>query len=55
MLAFQAFICVLRLQTDITAQMNISIGKVSKPIVKPIISSIAMHCTAQLIANHWFL
>ena len=51
-LAFQAFILVLRLQTDITTQMNTSIVKVSKPIVKAIIASIAMHCTAQLIANH---
>ena len=54
-LAFQAFICVLRLQTDITTQMNTSIVKVSKPIVKAIIASIAMHCTAQLIAIHCLL
>ena len=35
--------------------MNTSIVKVSKPIVKVIIASIAMHCTAQLTANHCLL
>ena len=32
-LACQAFVCVLRLQTDITTLLNTSIVKVSKPII----------------------
>ena len=54
-LACQAFKSVLRLQTNITTQMNTSIVKVSKPIVKATVDSIAMHCTAELIANHFLL
>ena len=37
------FLCVLRLQNDITTLLNTSIVKVSKPIVKCQLASIAMH------------
>ena len=51
-LAFQAFICVLRLQTDITTQKNTSIVKVSKPFVKVSSCHCCLNGTAHLIANH---